>query len=119
MGSIGPTPGLPATAEAWTACYGDQVEALVEAGVDALLLETFDSAEQLERLIEVIRRRAAAIPIIAELTIADAPVTATVGAEEAVRFIERMAAHGPRPAQTMMWLRRYRSTYHGSLRLGR
>ncbi len=76
LGSIGPA----ATPDR------EQIEALIAAGVDALLLETFPSVPALEAVIEVIRSVPNAPPIIAELTVQATPAPAD--------FIRRMAAHG-------------------------
>jgi len=79
LGSIGPS-----AAADLSECYREQVESLVGAGVDALLLETFDSLPQLEALIDLINGK---VPVIAEMTIRSA-------SPPGVAFIERMAQKG-------------------------
>ena len=61
LASIGPT-AQPVTTPATIAeCYREQIESLVAAGADALLLETFASQPQLELLIALIRSLPGAI----------------------------------------------------------
>jgi homocysteine S-methyltransferase len=76
LGSVGPS----ATPDR------EQIESLLNAGVDAFLLETFPSLPALEAVIDVIRSFPQAPPIIAELTIQSTPAPAD--------FIARMAAKG-------------------------
>ena len=68
LASVGPTV-QPLTEPATVAeCYREQIESLIAAGADALLLETFSSQRQLELIIELIRSFPKAPPIIAEIT---------------------------------------------------
>ena len=55
LASVGPTVTPPTTAAEVADCYREQIETLVAAGADALLLETFHSLPQLELLIGLIR----------------------------------------------------------------
>ncbi|MDW8344482.1 MAG: homocysteine S-methyltransferase family protein [Verrucomicrobiae bacterium] len=80
LGSVGPASGDASVA------YREQLEALVAAEVDALLLETFPTLEQLESVVDVARGVPGAPPIIAELTIQNAAAPAD--------FVERMVARG-------------------------
>jgi len=64
----------------------EQIEALLAAGVDAFLLETFPSLPALEAVIDLIRSFPGAPPIIAELTVQAVPAPAD--------FLPRMAAKG-------------------------
>lgn len=68
LASIGPTVQPLSTPAAVADCYREQLEALVAAQPDALLLETFASQPQLELLIDLIRSLPGAPPIIAEMT---------------------------------------------------
>lgn len=80
LGSVGPASGRE------HAPHREQLEALVEAGVDALLLETFPSLAELEAVVEAACAIPGVPPVIAELTIQNAPPPPD--------FIERMAARG-------------------------
>ncbi|MCX7886788.1 MAG: homocysteine S-methyltransferase family protein [Verrucomicrobiae bacterium] len=51
----------------------EQLDALLEAGPDALLLETFASAEELERALDVVQSYTSLPPLIAEVTNAPDP----------------------------------------------
>jgi len=86
LASIGPTaPTLTSPAEV-AECYREQIENLIAAGADALLLETFQSQAQLELLIDLIKTFPKAPPIIAEMTFSpDRPPLA---------FVKRMAEKG-------------------------
>ncbi len=91
LGSIGPTQPVLTEAAAVESAYGEQVDSLAAAGVDAFLLETFDSVAQLELLAGLIRRRPGAPPVIAAMTVrspGSGPRT------EPREFIGRMAALG-------------------------
>lgn len=69
LGSIGPSRLADALTRADVEfCYGRQLEVMVEAGVDALLLETFTSVDDLLLLAEVARTRSS-VPVIAELAL--------------------------------------------------
>ena len=86
LASIGPTAEVLTTPAAVADCYRKQIETLIAAGADALLLETFQSQPQLELLIALIRSLPAPPPIIAEMTFNPAlsPLT----------FVRRMAELG-------------------------
>jgi homocysteine S-methyltransferase len=86
LASLGPTAQPLSEAAAVAECYREQIESLIAAGADALLLETFNSQRQLELLIELIRSFSSAPPVIAEMTYRpemSPPV-----------FVRRMAEHG-------------------------
>ena len=68
LASVGPATGVALTPAAIAECYREQIETLIAAGADALLLETFTSQPQLELLIACIRSLPQAPPIIAEMT---------------------------------------------------
>jgi len=86
LASIGPTAEPLTEPGAVADCYREQLESLIAAGVDALLLETFQSQRQLELLIDLVRSFPHAPPVIAEMTF---------NRELAPRaFVERMAEKG-------------------------
>lgn len=63
-GSVGPLPERLDAAAA-TAVYAEQIAALVGAGVDAVLVETMSSVEQLRQVLETAR---CDVPVIASMT---------------------------------------------------
>jgi len=69
LASIGPTAEELTNRPTVESCYREQIEALVAAGADALILETFSSLDQLEALIHLIKSVPVAPTIIAEMTI--------------------------------------------------
>ena len=86
LASVGPTAEPLTDAAAVAACYREQLEGLIAAGVDALLLETFSSQHQLELLMDLIQSLPHAPPIIAEMTF---------GPEfKPQQFVERMVEKG-------------------------
>jgi len=89
LASVGPTGEPLDTAFAVAECYHQQLDALAEAGADALLLETFVSLPQLELLINLIKTRAGMPPVIAEISI-----RGTADDPDPVDFINRMSALG-------------------------
>lgn len=68
LASIGPTVEPMGDPAKIAECYQEQIESLIAAGADALLLETFNSQRQLELLIKLARSLSGAPPIIAEMT---------------------------------------------------
>ena len=86
LASIGPAAQPVTTPAAIAECYREQIESLIAAGADALLLETFTSQPQLELLIALIRSLPHAPPIIAEMTFSQ-EISAPV-------FMQRMAEIG-------------------------
>ena len=93
LASIGPTAKPLTTADAVAECYREQIETLIAAGADALLLETFNSLPQLELLIALVRALPQAPPIIAEMTIRAANAGQPLEPDP-VTFVNRMAALG-------------------------
>jgi methionine synthase I (cobalamin-dependent)/5,10-methylenetetrahydrofolate reductase len=93
LGSIGPTPQVLTDRAGLEVCYREQVEALVAAGVDALILETFNSLEQLELLINLVNSVSPAPPLIAEMTIHSSSSGALFETDP-VAFVNRMAGLG-------------------------
>lgn len=89
LASVGPTSEPLDTAFAVAECYHQQLDALAEAGADALLLETFVSLPQLEFLINLIKTRPGMPPVIAQVSI-----RGTADDPDPVDFINRMAALG-------------------------
>ncbi|MCX6895645.1 MAG: homocysteine S-methyltransferase family protein [Verrucomicrobia bacterium] len=93
LASIGPTTKPLVTADAVAECYREQLETLIAAGADALLLETFNSLPQLELLIGFIKSLPKAPPIIAEMTIRSGSAGQPLEPDP-VTFVNRMAALG-------------------------
>ena len=91
LGSIGPTPQALTDRMSLEACYREQIETLVAGGVDALILETFSSLEQLELLVKLIHAIPNAPPIIAEMTIHSSS-SGALPESDPLRFLARMAA---------------------------
>lgn len=83
LGSIGPI--NEPTAEV-AACYREQIESLIAAGADALLLETFQSQTLLEQLLDLIAALPARVPVIAEMTYSPD--------RDPRAFVERLAGKG-------------------------
>ncbi len=73
--------------------YQEQIESVVAAKPDAFLLETFSSLEQLAALINLIRSRLGAPPIIAEMTI-HSTSTGDLAEFDPVTFVNRMRDSG-------------------------
>jgi methionine synthase / methylenetetrahydrofolate reductase(NADPH) len=74
-GSIGPTgrvvePIGTAPREAVRDAFQEQVEALLEGGVDLLMIETISSLDEMQLIIEA-ARSASDLPIVAQMTFAD------------------------------------------------
>jgi len=72
-GSVGPlgvrlAPIGPVKREDAASAFEEQISALVEGGVDALIMETFTSLDELELAITVARKISADIPIIAQMS---------------------------------------------------
>lgn len=93
LASIGPTAQVVTQPGELETGYREQIETLVAAGVDALILETFNALEQLEVLVRLINNIPQAPPIIAELTIPSASGGTPAGVD-APRYLSRMAALG-------------------------
>jgi homocysteine S-methyltransferase len=68
LASIGPTAQTLTTPAEVADCYREQIESLIAAGADALLLETFQSQPQLELILDLIKTFPKAPAIIAEMT---------------------------------------------------
>jgi methionine synthase / methylenetetrahydrofolate reductase (NADH) len=72
-GSVGPLVATPSTAlepDLMTRCYREQMEGLVEGGVDVLILETFSKLSELEIALKV-ARSLTSLPLIASLSMSD------------------------------------------------
>ena len=93
LGSVGPTASPVLTAAGVAGVYREQIASLIAAGVDALVLETFSSLEQIELLLDVIKAQPGAPPIVAQMTIPSSGAGPLAGFD-AVRYVERMHAHG-------------------------
>lgn len=93
LASIGPTPEPVESSYQVAASYHYQIDALIAAGADALLFETFDSLTQLELLVQLAQSRPKAPPIIAEVALRPGDKD-KVAAADMVAFVNRMAALG-------------------------
>ncbi len=69
LGSIGPSCDDELTAEEAAEIYQEQVEALIAAGVDALLLETFNSLAEVKTLLELINTLPNKPPVIVQMAL--------------------------------------------------
>ena len=85
LGSMGPTTNPLTDAHAVEMCYREQIGSLIDAGVDALILETFDSLDQLELVVDLARSFSKAPPVISMSC-------HRFSQTEAVAFVNRMAA---------------------------
>lgn len=86
FGAVGPTgvallPGAEVSADAIRDAFREQVDALVEAGADALILETFTSLAEL-RLAYEGARACSDLPVIAQLTFTEEALTLAGDAPE-------------------------------------
>ncbi len=88
LGSVGP---CTTAVQAWTerkvseevaAAFGEQIDALVDAGVDAILLETFSNLHEIELAVEAASRHD--VPIIASVSANQDGVTAAGSNADAV-----------------------------------
>ncbi|HEX5398928.1 MAG TPA: homocysteine S-methyltransferase family protein [Verrucomicrobiae bacterium] len=85
LGSIGPTTQPQTDVQAVETCYRGQISSLIDAGVDAVILETFDSLEQLELVIDLVRSFSKAPPVIAM-------TCHRLSRADAVAFVDRVAS---------------------------
>ena len=92
LGSIGPTLEGQESLQEVKEVYREQLSALVAAGVDALLLETFTSLLHLVSLIELVRESDPTLPIIVQMS--PQTETATGWEQEPVVFVKTMADMG-------------------------
>ena len=93
LGSVGPTSQPLTDAQVVEACYHEQIRCLIEAGSDALILETFDSLVQLELVIDLIQSFSKPPPIIAEVCLPFSQA-GPPAQPDAVSYLNRMAAKG-------------------------
>lgn len=68
-GSIGPSCEDELTPEQVAEIYQEQIEALIAAGVDALLLETFNSLAEVKNLLELINSLPDTPPVIVQMAL--------------------------------------------------
>jgi methionine synthase / methylenetetrahydrofolate reductase(NADPH) len=72
-GSVGPLVATPSTSlepELVTRCYREQMEGLIQGGVDAIFLETFSQASDLELALKI-ARSLSDLPLLASLSMSD------------------------------------------------
>jgi len=92
LGSIGPTLEGQESLQEVKEVYRKQIDALVSAGVDALLLETFTSLLHIVSLIELVQERDKTLPLIVQMS--PQTDTSTDWEQEPVVFIKTMADMG-------------------------
>jgi homocysteine S-methyltransferase len=68
-GSIGPTPNVDESFEEACAVYTPQVSALIDSGVDAILLETFTSLQHVRIVLEIINQIKFPPPVIVHMSL--------------------------------------------------
>ena len=95
-GSIGPTLRTPAPIGTTTraeivALYAEQVEALLEGGVDLLFVETIGSLEEMTAALEA-ARAAADLPIVALMTFAEDG--RTISGNTPAEVVDALSPHG-------------------------
>ncbi|MBI3580911.1 MAG: bifunctional homocysteine S-methyltransferase/methylenetetrahydrofolate reductase, partial [Nitrospinae bacterium] len=95
-GSIGPlgvslAPIGSVKKEDASAAFEEQASALVEGGVDAIILETFTSVEELELAVAAARKAGGGIPIIAQMSFNEDGMTAMGDpAEKVARILDSL-----------------------------
>jgi homocysteine S-methyltransferase len=97
-GAVGPLgvrlePYGPTSKEEAREVFQEQIAALVEGGVDLLIIETFSDLEEIEQAILAARAVAPTVPVIAQMTIGEEGRT-PYGAspEDVVRVLDRWGA---------------------------
>ncbi len=93
LGSVGPTPTGDESPESLTDIYAAQLRALVEGGVDALLLETFRSVELLRGVLAEVARLDPGLPIIAQMALNRDGGAWNVAPEELITVAAAGGAH--------------------------
>jgi methionine synthase I (cobalamin-dependent)/5,10-methylenetetrahydrofolate reductase len=97
-GAVGPLgvrlePYGPTSKEEACGIFREQIEALVEGGVDLFILETFSDLEEMEQAIHAARSVAPDKPVIAQMTInADCRTPYGASPEDVVRALDRWGA---------------------------
>ena len=97
-GAVGPLgvrlePYGPTSKEEACTIFREQIEALVEGGVDLFILETFSDLEEMEQAIHAARSVAPDKPVIAQMTInADCRTPYGASPEDVVRALDRWGA---------------------------
>ncbi|MGB1716804.1 MAG: homocysteine S-methyltransferase family protein [Candidatus Latescibacterota bacterium] len=69
IGSIGPTPDVRESPQEVRAIYRPQIEALINAGIDALLLETFTSLVHVSAVLEVVHSLSTPVPVVVHMAL--------------------------------------------------
>jgi methionine synthase I (cobalamin-dependent)/5,10-methylenetetrahydrofolate reductase len=69
IGSIGPTPDVRESPQEVRAIYRPQIEALVNTGIDALLLETFTSLVHVSAVLEVVHNLSTPVPVVVHMAL--------------------------------------------------
>jgi homocysteine S-methyltransferase len=97
-GAVGPLgvrlePYGPTSKDEAREVFQEQIEGLIEGGVDLLIIETFSDLEEIEQAILAARAAASGMPVIAQMTIGESGRT-PYGAspEDVVRVLDRWGA---------------------------
>jgi homocysteine S-methyltransferase len=97
-GAVGPLgvrlePYGPTSKDEAREVFQEQIEGLIEGGVDLLIIETFSDLEEIEQAILAARTAAPGMPVIAQMTIGESGRT-PYGAspEDVVRVLDRWGA---------------------------
>ncbi|MEE8362716.1 MAG: homocysteine S-methyltransferase family protein, partial [Dehalococcoidia bacterium] len=93
LGSIGPTPAADEPAEGAAAIYREQVFALVDEGVDALIVETFTSMAQVAVVLGVVGEHSHPPPVIVHIAPRE---EGGRWEQDHVRYVEQAARLGAR-----------------------
>ena len=92
LGSVGPTLEEDEPPEALEGIYGEQIEALVDGGVDAILFETFTSFPHLAGLVRLVREQAPDLPVVAQMALHQEPDR--TWNQDPIRFVQELARLG-------------------------
>jgi homocysteine S-methyltransferase len=97
-GAVGPLgvrlePYGPTSKDEACAVFREQMEGLLEGGVDCFVLETFSDLEEIEQAIRAARSVAPSVPVIAQMTIsADGRTPYGASPEDVVRVLDAWGA---------------------------
>jgi methionine synthase I (cobalamin-dependent)/5,10-methylenetetrahydrofolate reductase len=106
-GAIGPLglriePLGPTSFAEARAMFREQVDALIEAGADLLILETFGNLDELREAVMAARESGGdAIPIVAQVTIDAIGLNCSVGPKATLETVEVMMRYATKPLSAM------------------
>ncbi len=93
LGSIGPIPDERLDSIHIKDIYRDQVRALIDAGADALIAETFSSLPQIEALLELIAEQPDAPPVVVQMSLHKVPNGGwNINPENYLKTVSRLGA---------------------------